>query len=81
MEVKQRALEAQLFQRSYDQPQYLTFNHTPQDLSQGSCVIEIPRSPSACKASSYRKEEFLGNEGRAPAMLAFGLSPRMIEKG
>lgn len=43
--------------------------------------IEIPRSPSACKASSYRKEEFLGNQGVAPAMLAFDLSPGMIRKG
>lgn len=71
VEVKQRALEAQLSQRSYDQLQYLTFNHTPQDRNQGSCVyIEIPRSISARKAGGYRKEEFLGNKGRTPATSA-----------
>lgn len=72
MEVKAARSGGAACQRSYDQPQNLNIQSTQhRTQSDGLVYIEIPRSPSACKASSYRKEEFLGNEGRATAMLAF----------
>lgn len=37
-EVKQRALEAQLYYEATINHNYLTFNHTRQDPKSGSCI-------------------------------------------
>lgn len=81
VEVKQRALEAQLFQRSYDQLQYLTFNHTPRDQNQESCVYRDTPFPQRPQGRRLQEGGVFGQQGSHASDVGFDLFRRMIEKG